>query len=164
MAKRDSADVVVVGGGAIGGWASVFAKEAGAGRVIVLDRDVAGKGASSRAAGMVRSQGGSPDTVRLGTWSIDFYEGQRARYGFDSGFRGQGYVILASTRADERAAADRIAMQQGVGLDVRWVDAGEARRLSPTLAETGYRGGSVRRDRRLARPAHERPRVPARDA
>ena len=73
MAKRETADLVVVGAGAIGGWASVFAKEAGAGRVLVLDRDVAGKGASSRAAGMVRSQGGSPDTVRLGTWSIDFY-------------------------------------------------------------------------------------------
>lgn len=142
MAVRDSADVVVIGGGAIGGWASVFASEAGAARVIVVDKGVAGQGASSRAAGMVRSQGGSPDTVRLGAWSIDFYEGQRARYGFDSGFRGQGYVILASTRADERAAADRIAMQAGVGLDVRWIDPGETRRLSPTLAETGYRGGS----------------------
>ena len=33
-------------------------------------------------------------------------------------------------------------MQQEQGLDVRWVDADEARRLSPTLAERGYRGGS----------------------
>ncbi|MGZ5294106.1 MAG: NAD(P)/FAD-dependent oxidoreductase [Actinomycetota bacterium] len=142
MAKRETADLVVVGGGAIGGWASVFAKETGAERILVIDRDVAGKGASSRAAGMVRSQGGSPDTVRLGTWSIDFYGRQRETYGFDSGFRGQGYVILAATRADQKAAADRIAMQQEQGLDVRWVDADEARRLSPTLAERGYRGGS----------------------
>ena len=83
-----------------------------------------------------------PDTVRLGTWSIDFYKRQRETYGFDSGFSGQGYVILAATRADQKAAADRIAMQQEQGLDVRWVDADEARRLSPTLAERGYRGGS----------------------
>ena len=142
MTKRETADLVVVGGGAIGGWASVFAKEAGAERVLVLEREVAGKGASSRAAGMVRSQGGSPDTVRLGTWSIDFYGRQRAIYRSDSGFQGQGYVILASTRTDQKAAADRIVMQQEQGLDVRWVEADEARRLSPCLAEPVKRGGS----------------------
>ncbi len=139
---RDAADVVIVGAGAIGGWASVFAREAGAERVVVVEREVAGLGASSRAAGMVRSQGGSPDTVRLGTWSIDFYRGQAARYAIDSGFRGQGYLILAATAADERAARERIEMQRSIGLDVGWADRARARRLSPTLAATGYRGGS----------------------
>ena len=66
MVRGDAADLVVVGAGTIGGWASVFARESGAGRVVVIDRDLVGQGASSRAAGMVRAQGGSPDTVRLG--------------------------------------------------------------------------------------------------
>ena len=34
---------------------------------------LAGQGASSRAAGIVRAQGGTPATVALGRWSIDFY-------------------------------------------------------------------------------------------
>ena len=101
---RDAADLVIVGAGTVGGWASVFAQEAGAHRVVVLEREIAGIGASSRAAGMVRAQGGTPDTVRLGTWSIDFYRGQRERYGTDSGFVGRGYVILATTAAEQRAA------------------------------------------------------------
>jgi sarcosine oxidase, subunit beta len=142
VTERNAADLVVVGAGTIGGWASVFATEAGLGRVIVVDRDVPGRGASSRAAGMVRTQGGSPDTVRLGAWSIGFYRGQPARYRTDSGFEGQGYLILAATAADERAARDRIAMQRETGVEARWVDAPEARRLSPTLAERGFRGGS----------------------
>lgn len=142
MGKQQSAELVVVGAGTVGGWASVFAAEAGLGDVVVLDRDVAGQGASTRAAGMVRSQGGSPDTVRLGTWSIEFYRSQQDRYETDSGFSGQGYLILASTAADERAAHERIAMQRAIGLDVRWVDAAEASRLSPTLAPTGLRGAS----------------------
>ena len=142
MAKRETADLVVVGAGTLGGWSSVFAREMGAGSVVVLERERAGRGASGRAAGMVRSQGGSPDTVRLGTWSIEFYERQRARCGTDSGFVGAGYLILAPTAAEERAAHERISMQRSIGLDARWVDAAEARRLSPTLAETGYRGGS----------------------
>jgi sarcosine oxidase subunit beta len=143
MARRDTADLVVVGAGTIGGWASVFAREAGLERVVVIDRERVGLGASSRAAGMVRAQGGSPDTVRLGTWSIGFYEAQRDRYGTDSGFVGRGYVILASTAADERAARERIEMQRAVGLDASWVDDHEVRRLIPGMAGgTGFRGGS----------------------
>jgi glycine/D-amino acid oxidase-like deaminating enzyme len=142
MAGRDTADLVVVGAGTVGGWASVFARESGIERVVVLERETAGIGASLRAAGMVRTQGGSPDTVRLGRWSIDFYRGQRQRYGADSGFTGAGYLILASTAAEERAGRDRVTMQQGLGLDARWTDAADAHRLSPTLAKTGYRGGS----------------------
>lgn len=140
--ERDSADVVIVGAGTVGGWASVFAREAGARRVVVLERETAGSGASSRAAGMVRAQGGTPDTVRLGSWSIGFYGGQRERYGTDSGFVRRGYVILAVSAADERAADERIAMQREIGLDARWVDASEVRRLIPAMAERGYRGGS----------------------
>jgi len=139
---RERADVVVVGAGTIGGWASVFMREAGAKRVVVLEREIAGSGASSRAAGMVRAQGGTPDTVRLGQWSIDFYEGQRARYGTDSGFVGRGYVIMATTAAEERAAHERISMQRAVGLDARWADADEVRRLIPAMTGGRFRGGS----------------------
>ncbi len=142
MAKGESADLVVVGAGTVGGWASVFASEAGLTKVVVLERDVVGGGASSRAAGMVRAQGGTPDTVRLGAWSIDWYRGQDARYGTDSGFQGRGYVILAVTAADERAAHERIAMQRATGLDARWVDADEVRALIPAMGSTGFRGGS----------------------
>jgi sarcosine oxidase subunit beta len=143
MGTRDAADLVIVGAGTVGGWASVFAREAGVGRVVVIDREVVGIGASSRAAGMVRTQGGAPDTVRLGTWSIGFYQGQRERYGVDSGFVGRGYVILAATSADERAAHERIAMQRATGLDARWVDDDEVRSLIPSMAGgRGFRGGS----------------------
>jgi sarcosine oxidase subunit beta len=141
MTPRE-ADLVIVGAGTVGGWAAVFAREAGVRRVVVLERERAGAGASGRAAGMVRAQGGSPDTVRLGAWSIDFYRSQRERYGTDSGFVGRGYVILATTAADEHAARERIAMQRGVGLDVRWVGRDEVRDLIPAMGERGFRGGS----------------------
>jgi sarcosine oxidase subunit beta len=99
-------------------------------------------GASSRAAGIVRAQGGTPTTVALGRWTIDFYRGQEAAYGTDSGFRELGYLILAITDEDERAGRERIAMQRAEGLDVRWLDAAEAVAAAPTLAPSGHRGGS----------------------
>ena len=139
----ERADLVIVGAGTIGGWSSVFAREGGAGRVVVLERGLAGDGASSRAAGIVRAQGGIPQTVALGRWSIAFYNGQAARYGTDSGFRELGYVILAATAEDEAAGRERVAMQRAEGLDVRWVDAAEASDLTGgTLAAEQVRGAS----------------------
>src|ERR1700675_3303039 len=140
MAER--ADLVVVGAGTIGGWASVFARADGIGRVVVVERATAGMGASSRAAGIVRAQGGTPATVALGRWSIDFYKGQQAAYGTDSGFRELGYLILAVTEDDERAGRERVAMQQAEGLPVVWLEAPAASATAVTLAPTGHRGGS----------------------
>jgi sarcosine oxidase subunit beta len=143
MAHRDTADVVVVGAGTIGGWASVFATEHGAGRVVVLESGEAGHGASSRAAGIVRAQGGTPETVTLGRWSIDFYRSQADRYGTDSGFRELGYLILATDEHQEREALARVEMQRAAGLtDVRYVDAAEAVRLNPTLDASRFRGAT----------------------
>ena len=141
MAK-EVADLVVVGAGTVGGWASWFARKTGAKRVVVLERDLIGQGASSRAAGVVRAQGGTPQTVALGRWSIDFYRGQREALGTDSGFRELGYLILATTKKEERAGRERVAMQREAGLDVRWASADEAVELNPTLATQGHRGGS----------------------
>ena len=141
----DRADLVVVGAGTIGGWASVFAASDGVGRVVVLERGLAGAGASSRAAGIVRAQGGTPATVALGRWSIDFYRGQQAAFGTDSGFHELGYLILAVTDDDERAGRERVAMQQSAGLsDVRWLTADEAAALAGTLSPFGHRGGTYR--------------------
>jgi glycine/D-amino acid oxidase-like deaminating enzyme len=138
----DRADLVVVGAGTIGGWASVFARAEGVGRVIVIERGLAGMGASSRAAGIVRAQGGTPATVALGRWTIDFYNGQQAAYGTDSGFRELGYLILAVTKADERSGRERVAMQRANGLDVTWLDAPHATAMAMTLGPDGHRGGS----------------------
>lgn len=139
---KDVADVVVVGGGTIGCWAAWFARRNGAKRVVVLERDLLGQGASSRAAGVVRAQGGTPETVALGRWSIDFYRRQHELLGTDSGFRELGYLLLAITRKDEREGRERVAMQRGLGLDARWVNPDEAATLNPTLVSEGYRGAS----------------------
>jgi glycine/D-amino acid oxidase-like deaminating enzyme len=144
MAQDTRADLVVIGGGTIGGWASVFAAEDGL-KVVTLERGLVGQGASSRAAGIVRAQGGTPPTVALGRWSIDFYRSQGARYGIDSGFRELGYLILAVNDDDVSAARERIAMQHAEGLDVRWVDAAEVPALTHgTMVADGHRGGTYR--------------------
>jgi sarcosine oxidase subunit beta len=138
----DRADLVVVGAGTVGGWGSYFAATQGAGRVVVVERGRAGVGASSRAAGMVRAQGGTPTTVALGRWSIDFYKSQRARLGTDSAFRELGYLIFAETAEEARIGRERVAMQQAAGVDAEWLEPDAALELNPELARDSFVGAS----------------------
>ena len=136
-----TADVVVVGGGTIGSWCAWFLRREGL-DVVLLESGTLGRGASSRAAGMVRAQGGTEAAVRLGLWSQDFYRSQRELIGLDSGFVEQGYFMPCFTDDEVTAAKTRIAMQQGLGLDVRWVGSDEFDAMNPVVAPGRTLGSS----------------------
>ena len=164
-----------------------FAREAGVGRVVVIDRDLVGQGASSRAAGMVRAQGGSPDTVRLGTLvdrllpiagrALRHRLGlRRARLrdpGGDGGRRARG------ARAHRDAARDRPRRDVGRRRRGAPADPGDGARAAGSAAARTSRptAGSIRRGtcartrsrcsarRRAARAASRSPgSAPAPDA
>jgi sarcosine oxidase subunit beta len=137
-----TADAVVVGGGTIGAWAAWFLKHAGLSRVLLIEAETLGKGASSRAAGMVRAQGGTEVTVRLGMYSREFYLVQQQLLGIDSGFVEQGYFMPCFSDPEVEQAHARIAMQHRLGLDVRWVEADEMDRLNPAMRPAQTKGAS----------------------
>src|SRR3954451_11419943 len=136
-----SADAVVVGGGTIGAWTAWNLARAGL-DVVLLERETLGQGASSRAAGMVRAQGGTAAAVRLGLYSRDFYLGQQDLLGIDSGFVAQGYFMPCFSEPEVGQAHDRIAMQQRFGLDVRWATADEVDEMNPAMAPGQTLGAS----------------------
>jgi sarcosine oxidase subunit beta len=137
-----SADAVVVGGGTIGGWCAYFLRRAGLDRVVLLEKGLLGQGASSRAAGVVRLQGGTPTAVRLAQWSRRFYLGQRDELGIDSGFVQQGYLLPCFTEAEVAAAKERMVMQSSLGVPVRWLGPAEVDAANPTLAPGQTLGGT----------------------
>jgi sarcosine oxidase subunit beta len=136
------ADAVVIGGGTVGGWCAWWLHEAGLERVAVIERSTLGRGASSRAAGMVRSQGGTKTAVKLGMWSRDFYLRQAEELGIDSGFVAQGYFIPAFDAEGVAVGQARVAMQRDLGLDVSWLTSAEAAAHNPTLSPEAHMGGS----------------------
>src|SRR5215472_11928526 len=142
MSQMRAADAVVVGGGTVGAWCAYFLRQAGLARVVLVEKGQLGQGASSRAAGIVRMQGGTPEAVRLGLWSRAFYRRQRDEIGTDSGFVEQGYLLPCFTEADVAAARDRMAMQAGLGVPVRWLDPDAVDKLNPTLAPGQTLGGT----------------------
>ncbi len=137
-----TADAVIVGGGTVGAWCAWFLREAGLADVVLLEQRTLGAGASPRAAGMVRAQGGTEAAVRLGLFSRDFYSSQQERLGIDSGFVAQGYFMPCFSDREVTEAQARIAMQQALGLDVRWVGPDELDGMNPAMADGRTLGGS----------------------
>ena len=137
-----TADAVVVGGGTVGAWCAYFLRQAGLARVVLVEKGFLGQGASSRAAGVVRMQGGTPEAVRLGLWSREFYLSQHEELGVDSGFTEQGYLLPCFTAADVAAAHERLAMQAALGVPVRWLEPDEVDSVNPTLAPGRTLGGT----------------------
>jgi sarcosine oxidase, subunit beta len=136
-----TADVVVVGGGTVGAWCAYFLRRDGL-RVTLIEKGLLGQGASSRAAGIVRAQGGTPEAVQLAQWSQRFYQRQRDEIGIDSGFVAQGYLLPCFTEAEVPVAQQRMAMQNSLGLDVEWLDPDEVDERNPTLAHGQTLGGT----------------------
>jgi glycine oxidase len=136
-----SFDVAVVGGGAIGLTVAWRAAQRGL-RVVVLERDEFGGGASWVAAGMLapvtEATLSEQAVLRLGLASAQgypaFIEELHRASGTDPGYLPWGMIVVARDR-DEAEALDReLEMRRGLGLSVRRLLPSEARSLVPSLA------------------------------
>ncbi len=121
MTSSAHADVVVVGGGTVGAWTAVLLAESGVENVVLLEASTLGDGASSRAAGMVRAQGGTEPAIKLGLRTQEFYRSTGERFPIDCGFVAQGYLMPCFTESEVQQAHERIALQRSLGLQVEWL-------------------------------------------
>ncbi len=126
----------------MGAWCAWFLRRSGLNRVVLIDKRTLGEGASSRAAGVIRTQGGTRWAVQLAEWSRRFYLRQRDELGIDSGFTPQGYLLPCFTAEDVAAARERMAMQNGLGLSVRWLEPSEVDAACPAMAPGVTLGGT----------------------
>jgi sarcosine oxidase subunit beta len=142
MTSFRSADVVVVGGGTVGGWTAVLLAESGVPNVVLIEARTLGDGASSRAAGMVRAQGGTETAIRLGLRSQEFYAASGDRFPLDCGFVAQGYLMPSFTDAEVAQAHERIVLQRTLGLEVEWLSGADIDDRQTGLAPGATLGAS----------------------
>jgi sarcosine oxidase subunit beta len=142
MTSSRSADVVVVGGGTVGAWTAVLLAENGVANVVLIEAKTLGDGASSRAAGMVRAQGGTETAIRLGLRTQEFYRASGDRFPLDCGFVAQGYLMPCFTDAEVQQAHERISLQRTLGLDVEWLSGADIDGRHTGLASGVTRGAS----------------------
>jgi sarcosine oxidase subunit beta len=142
MTSFRSADVVVVGGGTVGAWTAVLLAESGVPNVVLIEARTLGDGASSRAAGMVRAQGGTETAIRLGLRTQEFYAASGDRFPLDCGFVAQGYLMPCFTDAEVEQAHERIALQRTLGLEVEFLSGADIDERQTGLAPGATLGAS----------------------
>ncbi|TDD83258.1 FAD-binding oxidoreductase [Saccharopolyspora karakumensis] len=131
-----AADVVVVGGGAVGVSTAFHLAEAGA-DVLLLERGELGSGSTSKAAGGVRAQFSDPVNIELGHRSLRAFEDFARRPGGDIDLKQQGYLFLLSDPADVAAFEASVALQNSLGVPSRMLTVPQARELSPLVSPEG---------------------------
>ena len=110
--------------------------------MVLLEKATLGDGASSRAAGMVRAQGGTEPAILLGLRTQEFYAASGDRFPLDCGFVAQGYLMPCFSDAEVAQAHDRIALQQSLGLDVEWLSGSDIDDMNTGLAPGATLGAS----------------------
>jgi glycine oxidase len=146
MAQQPPADVVVVGGGAIG--LAIAWRAAGAGMAVTVVDERPGRGASWAAAGMLAPvtevHYGERSLLALNLASASRWPGFAAELseaaGRSVGYRPGGTLAVARDADDNAALEDLYQFQLRCGLEVERLRSRECRRLEPGLAPS-IRGG-----------------------
>ena len=138
--SQQSADVVVIGAGIIG---SAIARELASTdlRVVVVERDAPGAGASNAAAGILSPQAEADAPSALLDLCIEsraifphLVEELREETGIDVPYRTTGTLYLALDDEEEARLNRRFEWQTSAGLPVERLSAGRVLTLEPAVS------------------------------
>ncbi len=148
-----SADVVIVGGGAVGVSAAYHLSSAGAGRVLLLERaDALGTGSTGACAGGFRHQFSSRINVELSLASVPMIVGFSEEHGLPLDVARDGYLFLVRTEGGWAAFREAAALQCSLGVDAQLLTPQEAAEIAPGIAVEGLVGATFCRDDGIADP------------
>jgi sarcosine oxidase subunit beta len=133
-----SAEVVVVGAGAIGLAVALQLRRIGIDDVLVVDRNPSpGMGSTSRANGGVRAQFSTSINIEFSRHTIHELADLDIRTGGQVGFRRVGYLFMAGAEPGVRALRHAYEVQRSAGLDVEWLSPPRALEIAPFANPTG---------------------------
>ncbi|MDP9326945.1 MAG: FAD-binding oxidoreductase [Actinomycetota bacterium] len=151
---NETADVVVVGGGVVGCSAAYHLAEAGAGRVLLLERaDAVGTGSTGACAGGFRFQFSSKINVELSLASVPMIVDFSEEHGLPLDVVQNGYLFLVRDRPAWATFAAAAEMQRSLGVDARLLTPDEASAVAPGIAQEGLVGATFCPDDGIADPA-----------
>jgi sarcosine oxidase subunit beta len=129
---RETAEVVIVGGGAMGASVAWHLHELGIADVVLLERDSLASGSTSKSAGGIRAQFADELNIRIALRSLDEFERME---GID--LRQDGYLFLLDNGADVARFQDALALQHSLGVPSRELSVAEALEIVPQLDPDG---------------------------
>jgi sarcosine oxidase subunit beta len=132
--RRDSYDVVIIGGGVHGlATAYYLAADHGVRNVAVLEKSYIGSGGSGRNTAILRSNYLTPEGVRFYDRSVKLYEHLAAELNFNVMFSQRGHLTLAHNDSSLRTMRWRAEVNKLQGVDSDMIGPDEIKKLVPYL-------------------------------
>jgi sarcosine oxidase subunit beta len=126
-----SAEVVIVGGGAMGSSVAYHLAKLGVDDVVLLERETLASGSTSKAAGGIRAQFTDELNVRIALRSMTEFQALDRVSGID--YRRDGYLFLLDREEDVESFTQAVAMQQALGVPSRLVSPADVKEMNPAL-------------------------------
>jgi len=124
------ADFVIVGAGVMGASIAYHLANRKAGRIVVLEKDHVGRGASGRSSALIRMHYTFPPEVRLAVTSLEMFQNWAGITGESGDFRRTGFVQLVPA-AEINLLKANVEMQRQNGVNVQLITADELKTLEP---------------------------------
>jgi sarcosine oxidase subunit beta len=149
-----TADVVVVGGGVVGASAAYHLAAAGAGRVVLLEReDHLAAGSTGACAGGFRQQFSSEVNIRLSLASVPMILGFSEEHGLALDVVQDGYLFLVRGEELWQNFVAANELQRSLGVEAELVSPEEAGALAPGVSLQDVVGAAYGPEDGLADPA-----------
>ena len=133
----DSADVVIVGGAAVGSAIAYFlGREGFRGRIVVVEKDPSYQWcATGRSVASIRQQFSTAENIQLSQFGWQYFSGIKDAHGpeADVGLVQRGYAIMASA-ASAGVLRANVELQQRLGADIELMAPAALKAQFPWLA------------------------------
>lgn len=133
----ESAEVVIVGGGAVGASTAFHLTELGITDVLLLERDTLASGSTSKSAGGIRAQFADELNIRIALDSIAEFAAFEERTGAAIDFVHAGYVFLLDNELDAGRFREALTLQARLGVPSRELGLDELGQMLPAVSAEG---------------------------
>ena len=129
----ETADIVVIGGGVLGGAVAYYLAKQKAGRVIVLERHTVAQGNSSLAAGLLTRGRFKPHLIPMALETYQAIDEIESTTGENLNVHRTGCLYAAVTPIYQKEICELVSVSSKMGLKTEWFDLIDAPQLVPWL-------------------------------
>ncbi|MFH1453725.1 MAG: FAD-binding oxidoreductase [Armatimonadota bacterium] len=140
---KNTANIVIIGGGIIGASIAFFLSKAGVKDIIIIEKEeLLGAASTGLCAGGIRQQFGTEINTRLCMESVKIFENFKEIAGENIEFIQAGYLFILSKGETFNHFKNNVAMQKSLGLDVHILSPSEIKEKIPFAETADLLGGT----------------------
>ena len=130
---KSTADVVIIGGGVIGGSILFNLGRLGVTDTLLVEKDLLGSGSTGRSQTICRMHYSNPVTATMAWESLGIFSHFGEVVGGESGFVETGYLVVVNEE-DRNGLERNVGMQYDLGIDTMQITAEDLRDIAPMVS------------------------------